>query len=163
MPFCGFSGNVSHRLPPAFDDHLDHCLIVPEMNNKALLRESLAFGVTQSISFKQDSSDVRGFVFVRPVRCVLHSMRIWGPRAQSPFGERCSSRCLGPTNHERDYHPYAIQRLRILPLTRWNCVKSAVCFLLIQLVGTNVRLPKRHKMQPEVTFETSRSSAKSES
>ena len=38
-----------------------------------------------------------------------------------------------------------------------------VCFLHIQLIGTNVRLPKIHKTLPEVDFESSRPPAKSES
>ena len=40
---------------------------------------------------------------------------------------------------------------------------SVVCVLHIQLSGTNVRLPKIHKIPPEVDFESSRSPAKSES
>ena len=40
---------------------------------------------------------------------------------------------------------------------------TAVCFLHIQLMGTNVRLPKIHKTSPEVDVESSRSPAKSES
>ena len=38
-----------------------------------------------------------------------------------------------------------------------------VCFLHIQLIGTNVRLPKMHKTPLDVDFESSRSPAKSES
>ena len=38
-----------------------------------------------------------------------------------------------------------------------------VCFLHIQRIGANVRLPKMHKTQPDVDFESSRSPAKSES
>ena len=38
-----------------------------------------------------------------------------------------------------------------------------VCFLHIQLMGTNVRLPKIDKTPREVDFESSRSPAKSES
>ena len=40
---------------------------------------------------------------------------------------------------------------------------TAVCFLDIQLIGTNVWLPKMHNVPPEVDFESSRSPAKSES
>ena len=38
-----------------------------------------------------------------------------------------------------------------------------VCFLHIQLIVTNVRLPKIHKIHPEVDFESSKSPAKTES
>ena len=41
--------------------------------------------------------------------------------------------------------------------------ETEVCFLHIQLVGTFVRLPKIHRIQPDLDFESSRSSAKSES
>ena len=41
--------------------------------------------------------------------------------------------------------------------------ETEVCFLHIQLVGTNVWLPKMHNVPPDVDFESSRSPAKSES
>ena len=41
--------------------------------------------------------------------------------------------------------------------------ETAVCFLHIQLNGTNVSLPKMQNVPPEVDFESSRSPAKSES
>ena len=41
--------------------------------------------------------------------------------------------------------------------------ETEVCFLHIQLIGTNVWLPKMHNVPPEVDFESSRSPAKSES
>ena len=40
--------------------------------------------------------------------------------------------------------------------------ETDVCFLHIQLIGTNVWLPKTHNVLPEVDFESSRSPAKSE-
>ena len=41
--------------------------------------------------------------------------------------------------------------------------ETDVCSLHIQLIGTNVRLPKMHRIPPDVDFESSRSPAKSES
>ena len=41
--------------------------------------------------------------------------------------------------------------------------ETEVCFLHIQLVGTNVWLPKMNNVPPDVEFESSRSPAKSES
>ena len=41
--------------------------------------------------------------------------------------------------------------------------ETEVCCLHIQLIGTNVWLPKMHHVPPEVEFESSRSPAKSES
>ena len=40
---------------------------------------------------------------------------------------------------------------------------TEVCFLHIQFTGTNVRLPNKQKIPPEVDLESSRSAAKSES
>ena len=40
--------------------------------------------------------------------------------------------------------------------------ETFVRFLHIQLIGTNVRLPKMHSVAPDVDFESSRSPAKSE-
>ena len=44
-----------------------------------------------------------------------------------------------------------------------NLRDTEVCFLHIQLMGTNVRLPKIHKISTEVDLESSRSPAKPES
>ena len=41
--------------------------------------------------------------------------------------------------------------------------ETEVCYLHIQLIGTNVWLPKMHNVPPDVDFESSRSPAKSES
>ena len=41
--------------------------------------------------------------------------------------------------------------------------ETEVCFLHIQLMGTNVSHPKMHSIPPDVDFESSRSLAKSES
>ena len=37
--------------------------------------------------------------------------------------------------------------------------ETEVCFLHVQLFGTNVRLPKMHRIPPDVDFESSRSPA----
>ena len=39
--------------------------------------------------------------------------------------------------------------------------ETEICFLHIQLIGTNVSLPEMHKTTPDVDFESSRSPAKS--
>ena len=41
--------------------------------------------------------------------------------------------------------------------------ETQVCFLHIQLIGTNVWLPKMHKSPPDIDFESSKSPAKSKS
>ena len=68
----------------------------------------------------------------------------------------------------------ARERERVIPSMRRPASKeitsdsvelcdTQVCFLHIQLVGTNVRLPKIHRILPEVDLESSRTPAKSES
>ena len=41
--------------------------------------------------------------------------------------------------------------------------ETEACFLHIQLIGTNVRLPKMHRIPPDVDFQSSRSLANSPS
>ena len=41
--------------------------------------------------------------------------------------------------------------------------ETEVCFLHIQLIGTNVWLPKMHKIPSDADFESSKSPTKSES
>ena len=41
--------------------------------------------------------------------------------------------------------------------------ETEVCFLHLQLIGTDVRLPKMHEIPFDVDFESSRSPAKSKS
>ena len=62
---------------------------------------------------------------------------------------------LTPKDQEREFHPRVdLHQER----------KSAeVCFLHIQLIGTNVWLPDIHRIPPEVDSESSRSPAQSES
>ena len=57
------SGNMSHRRTAAFGDNLDPCLIVFQNEQQSGM-------AGKSDSLKQESSDVRDFVFVRPLCCV---------------------------------------------------------------------------------------------
>ena len=65
--------------------------------------------------------------------------------------------------------PEQANHLNLNPVSReifWDSVElweTDVCFLHIQLIGTNVWLPKTHNVPPEVNFESSGSPAKSES
>ena len=52
---------------------------------------------------------------------------------------------------------------REITSTSVELCETDVCFLHIQLVGTNVRLPEMHRISRDVDFESSRSPAKSES
>ena len=68
-----------------------------------------------------------------------------------------------PTNQEREYRPTSILHPRRWCLILVELCETEVCFLHIQLIGTNVWLPETHNVPPEVDFESSRSPAKSES
>ena len=68
-----------------------------------------------------------------------------------------------PINQVRESRPISIPRPRTWFLILLNCAKIEVCFLHIQLIGTNVWRPKMHNVPPEVDFESSRSPTKSES
>ena len=60
-----------------------------------------------------------------------------------------------PTNQEQEHRPFANQHPVILYLILWDLWDTDVCFLHLQLTGTNVRLPKIQKIFPEVDFESS--------
>ena len=51
----------------------------------------------------------------------------------------------------------------VMPTDSVELCETEVCFLHIQLIGTNVWLPKIHNVAPDVDLESSRSLAKSES
>ena len=68
------------------------------------------------------------------------------------FGAELQSR--NSREWEREYRPCVnLHREKLFPLL-WSCV---------QLIGTNVWIPKMHRAPPDVDFESSRSPAKSES
>ena len=54
----------------------------------------------------------------------------------------------------------ATEEIASVSVELWD---TEVCFLHIQLTRTNVRLPKKHRIPPEVDFESSSSPAKSDS
>ena len=64
-----------------------------------------------------------------------------------------------PINHARVYRPTSI----LHPKKWFLILETDVCFLHIQLIETNVWLPKMHNVPPGVDFESSRCPAKSES
>ena len=57
----------------------------------------------------------------------------------------------------------SINRLKRNYLSSVELWETGVCFLHIQLIGTNVLLPKMHRIPPDVDFESFGSPAKSES
>ena len=65
-----------------------------------------------------------------------------------------------PINQVRGYHPTSILHPKKWFLILLNCGETEVCFLHIQLIGTDVWLPKTHKVPPEVDFESIKISRK---
>ena len=65
------------------------------------------------------------------------------------FGANEILQSVNTREWEREYRP-------CVNLHREKC-ETEVCFLHIQLIGTNVWLPKIHKTPPDVDFESSRS------
>ena len=84
----------------------------------------------------------------------------WSPVPhKSPWA---SLPCLAVLFVERVVHPMrnlASKEMISDSVELWD---TDVCFLHIQLMGTNVRLPKIHNVPPDVDFESSRSPAKYE-
>ena len=72
---------------------------------------------------------------------------------------------LLPNSKDPDlgYHPSVNPHQEKLSQLQLNHEKTDVCFLHIQLIGTNVWLPKMHKIVPDVDFDSLRSAGESES
>ena len=64
---------------------------------------------------------------------------------------------LDPIIPEQANHLISVQCPKRWSQILLNCGETAVCFLHIQLIGTNVWLPKTHNVPLEVDFESSRS------
>ena len=107
--------------------------------NKASWRADWTFEGTESLSFIAcpDLSETRE-TFPRTETIRSHSSRAGSPSNLNPASKEMISDSV----------------------ELWE---TAVCFLHIQLIGTNVLLPKTHNVCPEVDLESSRSPAKSES
>ena len=146
------SGNMSHSWTSAFHNHLDHCFIVLKHIQYSFLTRGLVVSGNWINVFHLIDSLLR-FVFtihklpVRSETCEIfpktETIRFHNSRAGKP----CS---LSPVSREMISDSVEL----------W---KTDVCFLHIQLIGTNVWLPKTNNVPPEVDFESSRSPAKSES
>ena len=68
-----------------------------------------------------------------------------------------------PINQVRVFRPTFNPASKEMISDSVELCETEVCFLHIQLIGTNVWLPKMHNVPPDVNFESSRSPAKSES
>ena len=149
------SWHMSHRWTSAFDDHVDHGFIILKD-----IQHGIGTRMWNVIDFGQIEIGVRGWnlfslVWLRNCRQVS----LW---LSYIFGFVCfvltkSKRSSAGIPSMRKPASREITSASVEPC------ESEVCFLHIQLIGTNVWLPKMHNVPPDVDFEASRSPAKSES
>ena len=156
------SGNVSHFRASSLYDHLDHCFVV--------------FKHIQQ-SFRMRRFDVRGNK-INIIQIIGHSLRLfffwncvtWWTNftfVHQPVAQFLTTLLVFPrTATIRSHKPSAGILSSLNPASKEmisdpvELCKTKVCFLHIQLFGTNVWLPNMHNVPPEVDFESSRSHAK---
>ena len=162
------SWNMSHCGTSAFDNHLDHCLIVfKDIQQSFLMRRVDVWGNKINITQIIDHS-LKLLAFLNCVRCWTNSTFVIQQVAVF-FSVliRVSKNC-------NDQIPQIRSGNSIQPQSSvqrddfWFCwtVRNWSLFFFfkhIQLIGTSVWLPKTHTFPPEVDFESSRCPAKSES
>ena len=144
------SGDMSHCWTSAFHNHFDHSLFVlKHIQQSFLMRKLDVWGNTinviphigcslRSLILTAGLPGLSGVWFVFPRTETIRSHK---SRAGIPSN-------LNPASNEMISDSVEL-------------CEPEVCFLHIQLIGTNVWLPKTHNVPPEV--ESSRSPAKSES
>ena len=162
------SGHVSHHWTSSFDDHLDHCLVVfKNVQMRFTLRRSCVVGhVIQiwlllhsgyfSLNFALDMSKQFPAASLNPLLF---------PEASWVGGTSVDEGNTSITTS----HKWRAGVPSILNPASSEIISDAVelwdigvCFLHIQLMGRNVRLPKEQKILPDVEFESSKSPVKSE-
>ena len=117
----------------------------------ACLRELCAVGGITSISSITRSSDVSDFFFL--ILLCSRFLAAWNSNTSMTKFHTLSAGT--PVNNKPSSH-------KIICASVLLC-ETAICFLQDQPLNTNVRLPKMHKILPEVDFKTARSPAGSES
>ena len=148
------NGNMSHCGTPSLNDHLDHCFVVlKHIQQSFLMRKMDVWGNTinviqhvgyslKSLILVIDNGSPRSF---RSLNRVSKDRTIRSQKSRAGIPSN-----LNPASKEMISDSVEL-------------CETEVCFLHIQLVGTNVWLPKMHNVPPEMDFESSRSPAKSES
>ena len=144
------SGHVSHCKASSLYDHLDHCFVVfkPYEKNSRLRKQNQHYSDHQSF---QEFSFALEMWTKFPCTCWLWFVSPWRTLTIRSHKSSAGIRSiLEPAS--KDMISDSVEMC-----------ETEVCFLHIQLIGTNVWLPKIHNVPPEVDFESSRSPAKSES
>ena len=150
----GGSGDVSHGWPSAFEDHLDHNIVIFECKKRCPLAGDQC--VWRNIINKYclitycPSWEISSFGF--GVACRI-SLSAGGCNTPVTLSHKLSTGIpsyLKPASNE------------IISASVLLC-ETAVCFLQVHLIGTNVLLPNMHSTLPDVDVESVRSPAKSAS
>ena len=149
-------GNMSHCRTPSFNDHLDHCFIVFKHIQWSFLTRRLdiwgnRINVFHYIDLLFEIYDACEHHYQVALIDLKYEKTF--PRTETIRSH--NSRANKPSN----LNPVSKEMISD-SVELWE---TAVCFLHIQLFGTNVWLPNMHNVPPEVDFESSRSPAKSES
>ena len=156
---------MSHCGTSSFKNHLDHCFIVfKHIQQSFLMRRVDVWGNKSTLSKS----------LITPWDC-FRSWMVWGVERTSRSFINGSPRSLWlwfvfPRTATIRSHKSSAGILSSLNPASKEMISDSVelcetevCFLHIQLIGTNVWLPKTHNAPPDVDFESSRSQAKSES
>ena len=165
-------GNMSHCGTPSFNDHLDHCFVVlKHIQQSFLMRRLDVWGNSQYYSARRSSLEIFHFcqkhwTFLE-IAGLARDLR-HGKQRVAPFyhgSESCflKQKQSDPTTREQGSPSNLNPASKEMISDSVELWETDVCFLHIQLIGTNVWLPKTHNVPPEVDFESSRSPAKSES
>ena len=150
-----------------FCDHLDHCFVVFKHIQQSFLTRRLDVWGNKN-QHCPDHQSFHEISFVSEVCEVLHEPHVGSCTGLTVLDY--SDTCF----HEELRRSDPINQVRVIPSNLNPASKemisdsvelceTEVCFLHIQLVGTNVWLPKMHNVSPDVDFESSRSPEKSES
>ena len=158
------SGNVSHCGTPSFNDHLDLCIVVFKHIHTNFLTRRCTF---EEIKSTLSRSKIFPWIFFRDgsscgltrTKFVYGSHRSWLLWYVLPW-RTATIRSLKASAGVPNILNPASKEMISDSVELWE---TDVCFLHIQLIGTNVWLPKMHSVPPDIDFESSRSPAKSES
>ena len=148
------SGNMSHCMTPSFNDHLDHCFVVFKTHTKKSLdaKTRRLREHNQCYSTRWSSLEIFDLSLISCLT-VLSIVWVVFPRTETVRSHK--SRAGIPSN----LNPASKEMMS----DSVNLCETEVCFLHIQPMGTNVRLPNMHKILLKSIFESWRSLAKSES
>ena len=154
MSYCGkyLTRNVSHRSTSAFDDCLDHHIVVLKMYKRAQWWESFAFRSKWSIPLKHIFFQNRKFQNRSDFGTFL---TMWKQCTKSPraFGSWWQVQKTSVTDsHESRKETTSMRKpgSKDLTLTLWTC-ETAVSFLYIQLIGTK-NPENAHQFHPISTW-----------